>query len=177
MNLWFRLIRIVVCGFFAKPVAWHDETRVYFRVWPTDLDINLHLTNSRYLALMDLGRVNLIFQSGLSRIVWRDKLAPVLASIMVRFRRPVKPFARIAVTTQVLGYDEKWMFIEHRFLSGEELMCHAVVRNVFVGKTGPVMPQLIAQEMGHLGPSPQLPDWIATWQAAEQAAARTGKTP
>ena len=177
MNLWFRLIRIVLCGFFAKRVAWDDQTRVTFRVWPLDLDINLHMTNSRYLALMDLGRVNLIFQSGLWRIVWRDKLAPVLASSMVRFRRPVKPFARITVTTQVLGYDEKWMFIEHRILCGEEVMSHAVVRNLFIGKSGPVTPQALAQDMGYLGPSPQLPDWIATWQAAEQAAAQMGKAP
>ena len=177
MNLWFRLIRIVLCGFFAKRVAWDAVTKVHFRVWPLDLDINLHMTNSRYLALMDLGRVNLIFQSGLWRLVRRDRLAPVLASSMVRFRRPVKPFARITVTTQVLGFDEKWLFIEHQILNGDELMCHGIVKSIFLSKAGAVAPSFMARELGYITPSPKLPEWIAAWQAAEQGAAQTGKAP
>lgn len=175
MNLWFRLIRILIAGFFAKRVAWNAVTQTHFHVWPTDLDINLHLTNSRYLALMDLGRVDLIFQTGLSQMVWRDKLAPVVASNMVRFRRPVGPFQRIILTSQVIGWDAKWIFIEHHVKCGDDLMCHAILKALFLGKTGAVDPDSIAKELGHDGPSPKLPEWVATWLAAEQGAAQIGK--
>ena len=34
-----------------------DECVTPLRVWPNDLDINLHLTNNRYLRAMDLNPV------------------------------------------------------------------------------------------------------------------------
>ena len=177
MNLWFRLIRIFLFGLFAPRVKWNAPTQVHFRVWPADLDINLHMTNSRYLALMDLGRVNLILQTGMGPMVWRDGLAPVIASSMVRFRRPVKPFERVTLITQVLGFDTKWLFIEHRLERDGELACHAIVKGAFIGKLGVVAPDRIAHEMGHVGPSPLLPDWITTWLAAEQAFSLERKDP
>jgi len=33
-----------------------DECRVTLRLWPNDLDSNLHMSNSRYLLAIDLGR-------------------------------------------------------------------------------------------------------------------------
>jgi len=177
MNLWFRLIRILLGGFFVKRVAWNAVTHTSFRVWPLDLDVNLHMTNSRYLALMDLGRTNLIFQTGLTKLLWRDKLSPVIAGSMVRFRTPLRLFQRITLSTQVLGFDEKWMFIEHRLEHRGHLVCQAIVKGCFLGKHGVVAPEAIAREIGHQGPSPQLPDWIATWLAAEQAASQMGREP
>lgn len=38
------------------PLDLLDASVVGFRVWPTDLDINLHMTNARYLSVMDAGR-------------------------------------------------------------------------------------------------------------------------
>ena len=175
MNLWFRLIRILLSGIFAPHVAWDAPTQVHFRVWPSDLDINLHMTNSRYLALMDLGRTNLLFQSGLWSFIRREKLAPVIAGSLVRFRRPINLFDRITLTTQVIGWDAKWMFIEHRLERRGELACQAMVKGVFVGKAGSVAPSVIAKGLGQDATSPPLPAWIAGWLAAEYAASRERK--
>ena len=114
MNLWFRLIKIMLLGYFAARVKWDEPTQVSFRCWPTDLDINLHMTNSRYLALMDLARVNMMLRSGLWAWIRREGYAPVIAGALVRFRRPIQPFELITLTTQFLGFDAKWIFIEHR---------------------------------------------------------------
>jgi len=175
MNLWFRLIRILLSGTFAPQVAWDRPTQVHFRVWPTDLDINLHMTNSRYLALMDLGRTNLLLQSGLWKFIRQEKLAPVIAGSLVRFRRPINLFDRITLTTQVIGWDAKWMFIEHRLERRGELACQAIVKGVFVGKAGSVAPSVIAKGLGQDAASPPLPAWIAGWLAAEYAASRERK--
>ena len=175
MNLWFRLIRILFGGIFAPQVAWDAITQVHFRVWPSDLDINLHMTNSRYLALMDLGRTNLLLQSGLWKFIRKEKLAPVIAGSLVRFRRPLKLFEPITLTTQVIGWDAKWMFIEHRLERGGELACQAIVKGVFVGKAGSVAPEVIAKGLGQDTTSPPLPSWIAGWLAAEYAASRERK--
>ena len=175
MNLWFRLIRILLGGFFAPHVAWDAVTQVSFRVWPSDLDINLHMTNSRYLALMDLGRMNLLLQSGLWKFIRCEKLAPVIAGSLVRFRRPLELFEPITLTTQVIGWDAKWMFIEHRLERRGELACQAIVKGVFVGKAGSVAPAVIAKGLGQEAESPPLPVWIAGWLAAEYAASRERK--
>ncbi len=175
MNLWFRLLKILLLGFLGKPVKWDAPTQVFFRVWPTDLDINLHMTNSRYLAMMDLARVNMMLRTGLWQWIRREKMSPVIAGAIVRFRRPVEPFARVSLNTRFLGWDTKWMFIEHRMECQGELVCLAVVKAAFLGKHGPVLPTLIAEQLGHSSEQKPLPEWIAKWQAAEHAASRAGE--
>ena len=174
MNLWFRLFRILLSGMLAKKVNWFEPTQVAFRVWPTDLDINLHLTNSRYMALMDLARVDMLARTGLWRWIRERKLAPVVASAMVRFRRPIAPFARFTIMTRFIGWDTKWLFIEHRVECKGELVCLTAVKTAFLGKTGPIAPNDIVRDFGHTEVRKPLPDWIATWQAAEYAASQNG---
>jgi acyl-CoA thioesterase FadM len=35
------------------------------RVWPNDIDFNLHLNNARYLSVMDYGRIHMLARAGL----------------------------------------------------------------------------------------------------------------
>ena len=173
MNLWFRLIKILLLGYFAKPVKWDEPTQVFFRCWPTDLDINLHMTNSRYLALMDLARLDMMLRMGLWAWIRRENYAPVIAGALVRFRRPVQPFERVTMTTRFLGFDAKWMFIEHRMERQGELVCLTIVKAAFLGKSGPVAPKKIAETFGMKDAPKPLPEWIAAWLAAEHAASQS----
>jgi acyl-CoA thioesterase FadM len=175
MNLWFRLLKILPLGIFGKRVTWDALTQVFFRVWPADLDINLHMTNSRYLAMMDLARVKMMLRTGLWQWIRCKKMSPVTAGAMVCLRRPVAPFARVTLHTRFLGWDAKWMFIEHHMERRGELVCLAVVKAAFLGKHGPVLSGQIAGEFGHSGKQKPLPEWIAKWQAAEHAAAQAGE--
>lgn len=167
MNLWFRVVRVILLALLRPRLGWQDESRLYFRVWPTDLDINVHMNNARYLALMDLGRLDMILRSGMGRVVWRDKLQPVIAGALVRYRRPLKPFAAVSLRSRLLAWDDKWMFIEHRLECGDVLACHAVVKAMLVGKTGGLAPAEIARNLNQSPVSPPLPDWLAPWIAAE----------
>jgi len=175
MNLWFRLIRVVIASLLAPTMRWDEKIVQHFRCWPLDLDFNLHMTNSRYQALMDLGRMALIVRGGLGKLMRRDGLMPVIAGSMIRFRRPIAPFERVTLLTQVLCWDAKWMFIEHRIEHDGELKCQAIVKAAFVGKNGTVPPAELARSLGHQQISPPLPDWITQWQQAELAAGGKGK--
>ena len=170
MNLWFRLTHVVIASLWAARLPLDGEGQLSFRVWPSDLDINLHMTNSRYLALMDLGRVSLIFRCGLWPVVRRDRLAPLVAGTMIRFRRPLKPFQKFTVISRCLGWDAKWLYFEHKILSGENVAAHAIAKTAFLGKDGTVAPDQLAADIGFKGVSPVLPEWIADWQAADEAA-------
>ena len=67
MNLYLRLLFLLfrLIGLPRKGPL--EESRVAFRVLPTDCDINLHMNNGRYLSFMNLGRLHLVAHLG-SRI-------------------------------------------------------------------------------------------------------------
>ncbi len=111
MNLIFRLIFVVVSAVVA---AWRgpligvlDAASLRFRVWPTDLDINVHMTNARYFSVMDLGRTDLMIRVGLGGAILRNRWQPVLGAANIRFRRSLKPFQRFTLVSRVLCWDEK----------------------------------------------------------------------
>ena len=98
MNLIFRLIWMLIT---AKLGARRDimaESRLTFRCLPSDLEMNMHMTNSRYHSFMDLARVAFMIRSGAWARVRAAGLAPVLGSSSIRFRQPVAPFQKFAVT-------------------------------------------------------------------------------
>ena len=51
---WVRLIRVGVSVLAESKVDLLATTRVCLRVWPNDLDFNVHVNNGRYLALAEL---------------------------------------------------------------------------------------------------------------------------
>ena len=88
MNLWLRLLHLIVASFFrARLDPSRDVSRLAFRVWPHDLDTSLHMNNGRYWTIMDLGRADLMIRSGLWRAVLREKWTPVVSAAKIRFRR------------------------------------------------------------------------------------------
>ena len=51
-------------------------------------------------------------------------------------------------------------------LSGE-CAGHVVYRGAVTGKSGIVSPDEVMAALGHVEPSPALPDWVVAWLAAE----------
>ena len=64
MNLWLRLILQLLKSRFAAALEPLGTSVRRGRVWPTDLDVSLHMNNGRYLTLMDLGRLDLMLRTG-----------------------------------------------------------------------------------------------------------------
>src|SRR5262249_9464645 len=54
---WLRLLRVGLNLIGKSKVDLLATTRVHLRVWPNDLDFNIHANNARYLALADIGRI------------------------------------------------------------------------------------------------------------------------
>ncbi|PPQ39839.1 hypothetical protein CH337_02880 [Rhodoblastus acidophilus] len=152
---------------FREKLGWRDESRLTFRVWPNDLDVNLHMNNARYLAMMDIGRFDLAIRCGFAGLVWREKLKPVVASALVRFRRSLAPFQTFTLRSRVIGWDEKWLFIEHRIESRGDLYCHAVVKALLLGRAGGWPTAELLRSLAVQAPATEIPDWLAHWQAAE----------
>lgn len=169
MNLVFRLMAVIIGAMWRPRLGMGDASALNFRVWPLDLDFNMHMTNSRYLSLMDLGRTDLILRAGAWPVMRREKLGVVLAGAAMRFRRPLSPFARFSLATRLFGCDERWMYVEQIFTGPDGVACSAVMRAAFVkvGRLVPPGPVLEAAMPGFV--KLDAPGWVADWAAVEQA--------
>ncbi len=156
---WLRLIRIAL-SLIGKPrIDLLATTRIRLRVWPNDLDANLHVNNGRYLALADIGRLHWFVRAGLMDVARQQKAFPVVGDVIAKFRRELTAFQAFEVYTRIIGWDHKWGFIEHRFIREGRVLGVVAIRGVFKGPNGPVDPGVFLAGLAHSLPSPELPQW------------------
>ncbi len=117
MNLWLRLVWLLLSApFRPRLAAPGDVATLTLRVLPNDLDPSFHMNNSRYLAVMDLGRLDLLLRSGLAGAVWRNGWTPVANAVLVRFRRELRVFDRYRLETRILGWLDEAVLLEQTFV-------------------------------------------------------------
>ncbi len=165
MNLFFRMLRIFVAGLFRSRIGLLDSSELRFRVLPTDLDINVHMTNARYLSFMDLGRTDLLLRAGMLPMMRREKLMPVVGHIDIKFRRSLFPFQRFSLTSRLIGWDEKWLYMEQLLHSAKGIHSVAIVRGLFLDRNGSVPTQRLLDYLGYQGSSPELPEEVIRMRA------------
>jgi YbgC/YbaW family acyl-CoA thioester hydrolase len=148
-------------------------SRLAMRCWLTDLDVNRHMNNSRYLALMDLGRYHFMMVSGLGKeLLWRQRMQPVLVRAEVDFRKSLKPGDRFVLETSLAEVGTKRSVLLQRFWRGEELIAEGRVTALFLkgGKSQELAP--LMADYGHL-----LPDTGASPVEAGQTGAAVLEAP
>lgn len=177
MNLWLRLLWLLLTAPFRPRLKLPDDASVLdMIVWPNDLDTNLHMNNGRYMTIMDLGRMDLVFRAGAWAIIRRRMWAPVLGAAKIRYRLPLDPFQRYRLETRLLCWDTQWFFIEQRFViaHGDKagaVAAIAIVRGGFYdGRAKKTV--AVAEALDILGissQSPVEPAHITAWKQAEAA--------
>lgn len=141
---------------------------ITFRVWPNDLDLNGHLTNSRYFALMDAARYDMVIRSGTWSTWKKNGWFPVVASQRIRFRKSLRPWTTYTIRTKTLGWDEKNLYIGQVFERDGEVCAEATVRAAILAKGGrKVSLQELMEASGWDGPAPVLPERVRLWVQAE----------
>ncbi len=161
MNLWLRLLGLLLFRQ-RRPVDLMATTRIRLRVWPNDLDLNFHVNNGRYLTLADLGRIDWFLRTGLLRRARQEKALPIVGDAMAKFRRDLRVFQRFEIHTRLLGWDDRWGFLEHRFVRGGRVLGVVIARGLFRGPDGTLRPQEL-MAAGARGGSPPLPEWLLHW--------------
>ncbi len=138
MSLIFRLLRILIAMLFrGEQTSILEPSELTMRVWPTDLDLNFHLNNGRYLTIMDVGRIDLIMKVGAFGSLIKGGIRPVVGSAQIQYRKPLPPFKRFRLVTEVVGWDDKWFYLRQRFLRDDGTLCaEAYVRTLFLGPNG-----------------------------------------
>lgn len=135
--------------------------------WPWDLDPWVELNNGRTLTLFDLGRLPLGLRTGIHKVLKAKGWGLTVAGSSVRYRRRVTMFSRLTTHSRCLGWDARFLYTEQSMWKGAECTSHVLIRSAIVSKAGIVPPVELAQAAGHLGGSPDLPDWVTAWIAAD----------
>jgi acyl-CoA thioesterase FadM len=172
MNLWLRLIGLLLFRD-RQRVDVLATTRVRFRVWPTDLDLNGHVNNGRYLMLADLARIDWFLRTGVMQTALRQRARPIVGDAMAKFRRDLRLFRSFEIHSRLLGWDERWGFLEHRFVRDRRVIAVVVVRGMFRGPNGPLNPGELLGSLNKPTASPPLPAWVLTWDHGSEELSAT----
>lgn len=164
MNLLLRLIYVLIIGKFKPKLNINDKSVLKLRVYPNDIDTNLHLNNGRYLTLMDLGRVDLMLRTPLMKIVKKQHWYPVVGGLNIKFLRSIQPFQKFEIHTQVVFWDEKWIFLQQDFYVKNKLCSTAIVKALFIGQGNKINSQTLLATLGENAPiKPTLTEEKQQW--------------
>ena len=158
MGIWLGIAKITISRFMGKTVGVLDEVTLDRRVTPLDLDPNMHMTNSVYYTLMDLGRVEHLVYSDLMQTMFKNKLGPAIGGVGMRFRRSLAPFQRYRIVTQLKGWDDKWLYYQQRIESEGDAYALGYARLACVGKGRTVLIADLMKLRGYDAPSPPIGD-------------------
>ena len=145
------------------------ETHVSHHIcWPHDLDFWLELNNGRAMSIYDIGRTALALRSGLIAAIRANGWGLTMAGSTTRFRQRIRGFERFEMRSRALCWDDKFTYIEQSMWKRDgECASHVLYRAAVTGADGIVPPQTVLRAMGRDPVSPDMPDWIANWIAAE----------
>lgn len=148
MHMFFRTLLIFIQKRFLKPAGFNEMTEHTMRVLPTDLDLLWHVNNGVYFSLMDFGRWDNIFRTGIydksRKLGWYS----VVAGESIKFRRSLKLWDKFTLQTKVIGHDDKYFFIQQKFICKGELYATGLVKARFLKFSGgTVSPQEVLEKM------------------------------
>jgi acyl-CoA thioesterase FadM len=165
VHLLFRTLLHSVLAAFRPPMEAYGVARTRFRVLPTDLDVFRHMNNGVYLSILDLGRLELLRRSGIWSAFRRNGWYPVVVSETISFRKSLQLWQRFEVESRILGYDERAVYVEQRFVRNGEIYAQAFVRARILRRVGGVVP--IPDLLAQVPPAPAdlvVPDRLMQWR-------------
>ena len=170
MLLLVRFLLIILKSGLRSKVGPLEESAVRVTVLPHDCDLNFHLNGGRFLSFMDVARVELLARGRVLRKILRRGWRPVMAGCVVRFRRSILPFERFEIRSRVVGWDERWFYMEQTVEKDGQLCAIAHVRLAIRAKEGSVVAPVEVVNLAQPGlASPELPPFVAQWRDIEDA--------
>lgn len=143
MNLFFRMWWVIFQAKKASAISFLAPVSLNFRVWLHDLGWRDHLPNYRVFSFMELGRFALYNGSRMTQL--KEYGFRMIAAQDFIYLRPIGPFQKFEMTTELLSYDEKYFYFRHNFLVKNKLVGIGLVKEASV-KIGKVIPPALLVE-------------------------------
>lgn len=170
MNLYFRLLVVLIRNLFKKPIHPMESTVTHFRVMPWDIDVFGHLNNGRYLQIADVARVDWLRRTRILDSAAKNRWGAVLGGNFIRYCKVLRPFQKFSVKTRVMSWESRWIFIEHRFESSTgDLVAVGYTRAALRTKNQWVTTNQITDSIAPGLRSPAHPPIVRMWLTADDA--------
>ncbi|MGO8757207.1 MAG: thioesterase family protein [Terracidiphilus sp.] len=140
-----------------------DEDTLRMRVWPNDIDLNLHMNNARYLSIMDYARTHYLARTRLLEHIIRSRWQPLVGAAWLTYRRSLPLFSVFTLTSRMICWDEKWFYIEQTFSRRGEVAAVGWIKGILRDAQASVEPQRVIENVAPGVVSPPMPDAIAAW--------------
>lgn len=145
----------------------YDVLASRFRVLLTDIDVNLHMNNGRYLSIADVARFDLLRAAGLWKVIRRRGWYPVVVSSTITFRKSLETWQRFNIESRFLGIAGRNVFLEQRFVVKGEIYAHLFVAARFLKASGGHVPLDDLTALLHDDQRPiSVPNWVLDWAVA-----------
>lgn len=161
-----RLVSTLLRAKQRSAITFNDTSEITFICRPWDIDMFLEMNNGRVLTLYDLGRFDLAVRSGLTQTLKANHWGLVVAGSTVRYRKRIRAFDKVTMKTQIIGLDDRWVYItQSMWVQGEP--CSSVLLRTGITSKGKVInPQITQAAMGldelQFAPSQWLEKWITS---------------
>lgn len=146
MRLRLRLLWIILSSLWRKPLGMLDESVLTLRVLPNDIDVT-KITDDRYSALMDLGRMDLVCRFGYLKLAFRKRWVPVALFNAIRFRYPLRVFQKYRLRTRIVYWDDEAFYFQQLFERKGRVVATAYVCATGLGAHGRVSPKEVIEEL------------------------------
>jgi acyl-CoA thioesterase FadM len=144
-----------------------DESVITLTVLPNDIDIS-KISDDRYFALMDIGRMNIVFRTGMLKAMFKNKWMPLVTFNTLRFRYPLKIFQRYQLITRIVWWDEKTFYWQQTFMRKGRIVASGYVSGTALGVNGPVPSSEILSELTQSITKPTQPEIVEKLRELEK---------
>jgi acyl-CoA thioesterase FadM len=168
MNLYLRLIWAVLRAWRQPRIKPGDHIQRSLRVLPTDIDINGHMNNGRYLTVVDLMLIEYFVRLGFAQVLIKAGWRPMSGGCVITYRKGLQPFESYRLRFGLVAADTHWNYMRFEFLRQDGSLCAAgIMKGAAVGKKGLVTNAESYGRMGLPFEAAPLPDAVRHWLAAE----------
>ena len=174
MKLRLRLILLLISSLWRERIRLLDESVLNLRVLPNDIDVK-KISNDRFMALMDLGRMDIAFRAGLLKSMFKKKWVPLATLNTIRFRYPLKAFQKYQLRTRIVWWDDKTGYFKQVFERNGRVVATGYVCATFLGPGGPIAPDDILAEIGQSSAKPDEPKIVKKLRELETLIHETQK--
>ncbi len=140
-----------------------EEDVISMRVWPNDIDLNLHMNNARYLSVMDFSRTHFLARTGLLDHILHARWQPLVGAAWVTYRRSLLLLARFTLSARLVCWDERWFYLEQIFTGSRGQAAVGWVKGALRGSSGLMDPRQVIEGIEPGLASPPLPEAFAAW--------------
>lgn len=174
MTLHLRLLWIWLSSLLKPRFGMRDVLELKLRVLPNDLDINVHLSNARYLSMVDLALMSILVRSRFMGAVRDLGAFPMSGGTLITYRNQLGPLERFRLRMWYLGCDDVWHVFGFAFLREDGRLAAkgmvkggAVKRGVGLVKSQDIW-ESYGRRTGEAVQPPTLPLHARHWLAAER---------